>query len=592
MRKCLLLIGLISLTINSRNCVAIEGGFSLSGDQWAHAVRIQSTAGSCSASIITPQHAITAAHCVNDGAWTARVLGGKDSEVDLGSATVAYIDPRYSKDDSNYDIAVLSLTLKPNTISNKNNVRLQPSRTYLEILNAKSPYRLALIVGHGLDERSRIGSRKAALVSGITPSVGSAEFLWAYYSPHTGATKPGDSGGGIYMLRENKVDLVAVTSGGNSMKRTFRGDTFESMIERYSPIAPSLCLAPREIHAALSFDASECAGIIAARSALSTSFNDAPLSLVLHIIRLLKESPQISVMENEWIIEELAVKAFVLGSRSTTITQIIVDYLNTYGSGTGMNKARWRTDMQSVGNTLVESGDLKKGVDRAIFNVNEIRDVLTQRSDSWDAENIRRYQALRGQACPHENCLVTNEVAYDLTIKSGKGDWTTILPAKSHTTKFKELSSLVDISLFVCRIAEHLYLEDDSIVDDLLSGGVSRGNLSTYKSNEKRSISVNERMHINAYATLSSIGSGDSYFYLEASNVKFKPGDEDRLTGGLSSLGFQLNKNADGFSAKIGTRHFVSVFGINDNDGALLRIAHTGGKMTSSEFGIWQCSHR
>src|SRR5690606_8000009 len=122
-------------------------------------------------------------------------------------------------------------------------------------------------------------------------------------------------------------ELAAVTSGGNTMTYKIDGDSYESTIERYAPIAPSLCKAPSEIHTALVFDATNCAAIEATRKQLSTNFDEASLPLLLHMMRLLNRSPQLSILGNDYFVQELATRALILGSRSKHIGDVVVEYL-------------------------------------------------------------------------------------------------------------------------------------------------------------------------------------------------------------------------------------------------------------------------
>ena len=80
---------------------------------------------------------------------------------------------------------------------------------------------------------------------------------------------------------------------------------------------------------ALSFDISGCAAIETTRNELATDFNQASLPVLLHMMRLLNRSPQLSVIDNDYLVDELALRALILGSQSTKVVDLVLDYLNS-----------------------------------------------------------------------------------------------------------------------------------------------------------------------------------------------------------------------------------------------------------------------
>lgn len=571
---------LMLAAVAAQDCWAIEGGFNVSGDRWAHAVRIESTGGSCSATVITPKYAITAAHCVEPGDWSARVLRGDASEVNIGTATLAFIDPRYKSKGGSYDVAVLSLSLTPGDASTKNKIALQSSLTYLEMLNAKSPYRTVLVVGHGRDERDRLGKRKAATVGNLTPHVGEGEMLWAAYRPLAGATRPGDSGGGIYMLRESRMELTAVTSGSNTLTYKIEGDSYDSTIERYAPIAPSLCKASSEIRSALAFDATECTGIEATRKQLSTSFDEASLPLLLHMMRLLDRSPQLAIIGNDHLISELAVRAFVLGSRSAFVVKLVMGYLDRYDMA-GEEKNRWKNNYNALENTLVE----KHGMARRAYGRNYSSDVkkfIEEAQSEWAKETREEWRKKKGSSpCPYDNCLWQNEFQWRLSISASEGDWMKLFPAPVGARQFNSPSGLIEVSHLVCRLAEYVALRKDHLVDELLSGGISQANISSFDSGIARNITVKQgQVSFDA-------GVGDGGMQIEINNVELSGADKNKLSSALTGIGFVLERDDYGFFARKGDADDHTVL-LSENYLQIFHISTTD-FVSVPEFGVWRC---
>lgn len=581
------LLMLAALTV--QDCWAIEGGFNVSGDRWAHAVRIKSDAGSCSATVITSKYAITAAHCVKPGDWSATVLRGDSSEVNIGTATLAFIDPRYKSKGGSYDVAVLSLSLVPGNASAKNKITLQSSRTYLEMLNAKSPYRTVLVVGHGLDERDRLGTRKAATVGNLTPHVGDGEVLWASYRPLAGATRPGDSGGGIYMLRESRMELTAVTSGGNTLSYKIDGDSFESTIERYDPIAPSLCKAPSEIRIAFAFDATECAEIETTRKQLSTSFDQASLPLLLHMMRLLNRSPQISILDNDYLTQELAVRALMRGAGSKYIGDVVVDYLGDTPYDTEA-KARQRHFVRELADALIADGRIQErlGSGQSTRTPEGVKKALEAARPRWHAASRIAYPtALKnGEACPFDNCLKRNDAGLRLLISSAVGDWVKIFPVDPESKPLSPPNGYQELSKLVCELAKYAVAREDSLVRELLLSGISQSKISTFDSGMKRSISVGQ-----GSIQFSAVYS-DRILTIEIGNVEMSENDLLVLEKQLAAHGYPVKREGRELDAEKDMYHIVSLF--NSYDG--LRYAFSASadgveSMSYPDLRVWGCMH-
>lgn len=572
----------ISMVFIACDAFGVEGGFNVSGKEWAHAVRIQSAAGSCSATIITQRYALTAAHCVERGEWSATVLRGDNSEEAVGTARVAFIDPRYDAETANYDVAVLSLALNQNGSSVLNTVKIQSSQTYLEMLNAKSPYRTVLVVGHGKDERNRLGARKAALVSNLTPNVGREEMLWASYRPLSGASRPGDSGGGIYMLRESQMDLAAVVSGANTLKYAIEGDTYESTIERYSPIAPSLCKASPDIISALSFDKSQCAAIEATRKELATEFSEVPLPLLLHMMRLLNRSPQLAIFGRDYLLQELAVRAFILGSRSPFVIKTIVEYMDDYVLSAD-EKLRQKENYELLTDHLIQSRGMEQRSFRRPLR-QETRDFIENEKSGWfsAAREDWRNKA-RTTSCPHENCFWKNEILSALVISSSSGDWSRVFPNETKVEKISPPAGLDEVAQLVCKLVEYVTLHKDGFVKELLAGGVSQANISTFDSGSVRNISVKQgQVNFNA-------GYGDGGTELNVYNISISPSEKDSLVSRIARSGYIVERDQHGFFAYNGGSQYSSGHTVSLFENYLQIFHETKTVIAIPEFKVWEC---
>jgi hypothetical protein len=508
--------------------------------------------------------------------------------VSIGTATLAFIDPRYKSKGGSYDVAVLSLSLAPGESSAKNKITLQSSLTYLEMLNAKSPYRTVLVVGHGLDERDRLGARKAATVSNLTPHVGEGEMLWASYRPLAGATRPGDSGGGIYMLRESRMELTAVTSGGNTLKHIIDGDSYESTIERYAPIAPSLCKAPSEVRSGLAFDASECAAIEATRKQLSTSFDEASLPLLLHMMRLLHHSPQISILNNDYLTQELAVLALMRGARSKYIGDLVVKYLRDIPFDTEA-KARQRYLTKELADALISDGRIEERFGgQSTRTPDGLIKALESARTAWQtAARIAYPTALKnGEACRFDNCFKVNDVGLRLSIRSSVGDWAKLFPADPAHKPLSPPKGFHELSNLVCQLAEYALMRKDSLVSAMLSSGISQSKMSTFDSGTKRSISVGQG------AIQFSAVYSDRMLIIEIGNVEMSESDLSVLAKQLAAHGYPVKREGRELDAEKDMYHIVSLF--NSYDGVRYAFSASADgveSMSYPDLRIWGCMH-
>ncbi|MFA5683625.1 MAG: trypsin-like serine protease [Lysobacteraceae bacterium] len=575
--------------LSGEDCMAVEGGFNVSGDRWDHAVQITSPAGSCSATIVAKGFAITAAHCVARGDWSAKVYRGNNLNDFMGVATLAYIDNRYSKETYNYDVAVLALSVGAGDLDVKNKVMVQSSRVYLEMLNAKSPYRTGLVVGHGLDERDRIGVRKAALVDDLVPNVGKQEFLWGSYRPTQGATRPGDSGGGVYMLRQSQPELVAVVSGGSSIQENFKGDTYETSIERYSPVAPSLCKAPLEIQASVSFDATECAGIEHARKLLSEELGEADLPLLLHMMRMLNDSPQLLISGNPHLEQELALRAMMLGARSDSVIVLVESYLDRR---MGERNDLWKKNVEVLGNYLIDNGYMRKSGARSGLHALEIEKFLKENryKISEQVENDYRAMKSNGAACEYDNCFWRN-MAGALWVSSEKGDWADVFPPEYSGILFEPPRNSHEISELVCLISDYLVLGKGGLESDLLRRGISQADLSSFDSKSKREIKF-KKDRFSLTGALLGGGRIDIIFSLSMLPEEVV----DSFSEKLKSLDFSIRNNRDnapGFLAEKGLRDAeIMMVDMHNTGQGYFSVRWTLPDIVYSErFNVFGCAH-
>lgn len=574
----------LCLSFIGHSCFAVEGGLELPDDGWEHAVQISFDGGLCSATIITLRYAITAAHCVDSENWSGEVNAGQFANRRIGRAAVAFVDPRYVQSEALYDVAVLKLELDPDVQIQEPLATIQSSTTYAEMLHAKSPHRRALVIGHGRDERGEAGSRKAAILENVTPFVGEREELWASHRPLSGSTLPGDSGGGFYMLRDGKVELAGVTSGSMVHSVTIEGDTFESIAKRYAPIAPSLCKAPSEVVEALMFDSTGCSAIEDARRTLSLGFDEADLATLLHMMRILNRSPQLPLMQNDALLQELSVRALILGSRSEAVSRRVVDYLSNVPSGKA-ERERWNNLTRALADQLIADGRVPARLDGQNSR-GRLGSAITRHMSNWHtAARAAWYRdAKRSQEpCPFDNCLKFNEASPYLMISAADGNWSDVFPVETSSRKF-ELNGLEDLSSVVCLLADYLEDGGTGILDELNLGGVSEAFVSQFDSGESRTIKVD-----SGVVRLSGEFSPGFYILFGIENVHLESADIIELGDRLKHRGFAATYSTEtGLTATQGSGDSVLVVPYLDTY-SVSGWFQAEPSSKGANFGVWKC---
>ena len=388
------------------------------------------------------------------------------------------------------------------------------------------------------------------------------------------------------MLRESKVELAAVTSGGTSMKYTIEGDSFESTIERYAPVAPSLCKASSEIRTALFFDASECAAIEATRKQLSTNFDEASLPLLLHMMRLLNRSPQLSILGNDYFVQELATRALILGSRSKHIGDVVVEYLRD-SLFSREDSDRRKNLARALSDALIAEGRIEERINgQSARTPDGLIKALEAARPAWQTASRNAYpQALKdGELCQFDNCFKRNDAGFPLRISSTNDDWAKIFPADPNSKPFSPPNGLQDLSLLVCRLAEYAILRKDSLTSELLANGVSQSKISTFDSGGKRSISVGQ-----GAIQFSSVFS-DSMLVIEIGNVEMSENDLLVLTKKLNAHGYPVKREGRELDAEKDAYHIVSLFNSSDGLRYAFSTSADGVKdMSYSDLKIWGC---
>lgn len=238
---------------------AVEGGFVLKDKAWDGVVHLKSSSGLCSGAIVGRQWVLTAAHCIPEESdskqFTYSVYKGISGDDFVANASVHFIDSRYQEATGTYDVAVLKLD---KVININSNIQLAPSKIYHHLLNGQYPPRKVLVAGYGLDENNQSGQRKGAFEDrlGLYPG---KHYIGSFFTVNSiGETKPGDSGGPIFVLTPDGHKLFGVVSGENNyVIKDDDGDIKEFSI-RNAPLASSLCLLDKQTQIALSFDNSYC----------------------------------------------------------------------------------------------------------------------------------------------------------------------------------------------------------------------------------------------------------------------------------------------------------------------------------------------
>lgn len=182
--------------------VAFSGfSFFIDSKDWQTVADVSYSIGdeagaTCSATRISPTELLTAAHCV-DSVQQDKVITIRDGDQKVGTATVAWIgDP-----DNGPDIAFLRAIF---TIDNGKYIAVASTNAYRHevVVVVGYPQGVAEIVTEGVSQ---------ALVT-----KGNAEYLL-----HTGPTTYGNSGGGVFVYRMGKWQLVGVTSRFAALQPVF-----------------------------------------------------------------------------------------------------------------------------------------------------------------------------------------------------------------------------------------------------------------------------------------------------------------------------------------------------------------------------------
>lgn len=304
---------------------SIQGGFDVESEKWNFSIALQSQKHFCSGTLLTKTLAVTAAHCIDDSRAIFQVFSGSRLRHISGTGRVEYIDPDYTDDPLNHDLAFIRLQLNKDLPSFSEIGSIMNSEWYLEWMNAQNVPRSLLVVGYGNDENDEVESRKAAILSRTSVSVGPTEMLWSGFD-HMGTTLRGDSGGGVFAVnQQGGFVFTGVTSGGY-----FSAATSESRARDYanvsSPIVPTLCAAPSDIKRELAFDDDSCAKIRSKRAHLNEVSFEASISQLVSAIKLLEDSAQKDYFP-PFMTEKLAVSAMAQGVQSRGVARIVRSYM-------------------------------------------------------------------------------------------------------------------------------------------------------------------------------------------------------------------------------------------------------------------------
>jgi hypothetical protein len=300
----------IAITILiSTSTLAVERGFTLSGAKWNPVIRLQIGATSCSASLVSDSLAITAAHCFDSHEEhdSINAYYGAIGNKLLGDAQLAYIDPRYSQSNWEYDVAIVSVDIDEHAPPVKP-LELASAKTYKQFISGSYPLRIVLAVGYGLDENNDLGIRKAAFEDNLSLFPLHDRAGQFFTDRRIGETKPGDSGGPILIATEEGSRVFGVVSGNSVLTYEEEGEDERHAILTNAPAIPSLCIAPQDIRNALNVTASLCSEI----TTLEEKLYGPPRTPLIRLWKLAHalESPFMEIAERRSFVERQLVESF------------------------------------------------------------------------------------------------------------------------------------------------------------------------------------------------------------------------------------------------------------------------------------------
>lgn len=461
----------------SANVYAVEGGFELESDDWAATVRVNSSSGSCSATVVTPQLAITSAHCVERHSnWRATVTAGHRASKPVGFAEIAWIDPRYDDQTLNYDIAILRLSNEGASDRIVSTVPIQTAEQYLDALYGSLPHGTVFTVGYGLDGRNDSGTRKGALLSGLGMSVGDPPGLYlSRFRKYAATPRPGDSGGSVYGLYDQQVILLGAHSGSQELTIVDDGESYTELIHRTAPIAASLCIAPASLLSEMSYSRRGCDSIEAALAELSLSPFDADVDGLLWQYKLLAKSPQRDLLERATpsYMLFLAVEGITRGVKSPALMKKAGDYSLELPPDQ-LTKDRIRAQVRRLEDYLQQTGEIPS---TAFIDVAEFADDI---ASGWFGESRGKHYACDSSYCPQKNRTTRN-----LAHRTADGNWDDHIVLSS-TVAASDKNTNAMVGKFVCAAIEAGKSGDDQALMDLLDQyGFINSSLSITKTPEE-----------------------------------------------------------------------------------------------------------
>jgi len=160
----------------------------------------------CSGTLVAPDRVLTAAHCLHGAVYSGTVA----SDELVVPISGAFVHPDYYFDGERFHFDIAILTLKA-PIFERPVLELIDSD---EVKSGEDLYIGGVAIANPTDS-STYGNFRIGVVriGAVTP-----DFLYAPYDPERDTTCIGDSGGGVFQFKDNKLKQVGVISSGTQEK--------------------------------------------------------------------------------------------------------------------------------------------------------------------------------------------------------------------------------------------------------------------------------------------------------------------------------------------------------------------------------------
>lgn len=545
---------LVLLSSASFHAIAIEGGVQAPEERWDYSVHLRMGNSSCSGTLLPEGYILTAAHCVVDEKKKVSVdsVGVSNPRSYVGTAKVVFFDPDYipySKSQWNLpknDVALLRLDNPKLSEKFPKAPPLMSSERYVYMLGGQYPYDRTLIIGYGDDGSKNVGNRK--LFFGTKLSISPIGDLLQEDRPSLGASRPGDSGSGIYLLSDNKIFLSAVVSQGvvfaeERRKWEQEGEEYKLNVSIDSFVVPSLCKLDVAVSKAIDFDSTACDDVRHYLNILTTADTDSALYLLWSRM-LIENSPLVKHEYFKYLSNYNLARSFTKGAKwvpgmgRSGLGDALVDPRRS--SFTKEQKESYEAQLSEMAESLVSLGYFKPlehwsqkwGWARVKRSLDK---MSISRKTGWSIRTANK-KIIESSKCKYEICLEKFEIS-DYAPRD-KGSWESALNLGNSKGAEKKLDYEFIKNLICSSPSQEEW--NEKILSSFEELGVSRNFSSVNVKNNYQTIKI-----VNNPVKFTADFANGLLVFMEVDSISISNSKADELKKKWLSSGFIDNGSQD-----------------------------------------------